>query len=166
MQHPVKYWHSAIRFLNGSEPYMTIAGGDRRIAGVTVAEVNLKFVWDAVPKIDVGVTGHAYVVDGEGQLIAHPDISLVLRETNVSQLPQVIAALSMGSRPNLGRRRSRRPQGSDCECADPGLGWFVFVDLPTAEAFQPIYRSIYRTAGLILDGFLLAALAGLFSRDE
>ena len=44
---------------------------------VTVAEVNLKGIWDVVSQIRVGVAGYAYVVDAEGRLIAHPDISMV-----------------------------------------------------------------------------------------
>jgi signal transduction histidine kinase len=42
------------------------------------------------------------------------------------------------------------------------LGWLVFVDLPVGEAFRPVYASLLRTAGLILAGIALAALAGLF----
>ena len=49
--------------------------------GVTVAEVNLKFIWDVVSQIKVGKAGLAYVVDRNGALIAHPDISLVLQKT-------------------------------------------------------------------------------------
>ena len=42
---------------------MTIArpaGGD---GGVTAADVNLKFVWDVVSRIQIGENGLAYVVD-------------------------------------------------------------------------------------------------------
>lgn len=66
--------------------------GPRRSAGVTVAEVNLKFIWDVISRIKVGEEGHAYVVDSGGLLIAHPDIGLVLRKTDLSGLDQVDAA--------------------------------------------------------------------------
>src|SRR5260370_16499642 len=62
--------------------------------GVIVAQVNLKFIWEAVSQIKVGRRGHAYVVDASGRLIADPDISLVLRNTDISRLPQVRAALA------------------------------------------------------------------------
>jgi len=45
-----------------------------------------------VSQIKVGEHGQAYVVDAEGRLIAHPDISLVLRNTDMTRLPQVAAA--------------------------------------------------------------------------
>ena len=68
---------------------MTLAlAGDRRDAGVSIAEVNLKFIWDVVSQIKVGEQGQAYVVDAPGRLIAHPDISLVLRETNAPIWPK------------------------------------------------------------------------------
>ena len=99
-----KAYYGPVYFRRESEPYMTLAvAGTRRDAGVTVAEVNLKFIWDVVSQIKVGEHGEAYVVDAEGRLIAHPDISLVLRNTDLSQLPQV-AARAPGER----RRRRRR----------------------------------------------------------
>ena len=70
--------------------------GTRRDAGVSVAEVNLKFIWDVVSQIKVGERGQAYVVDAQGRLIAHPDISLVLRNTDLSGLAQVQAARAAG----------------------------------------------------------------------
>jgi hypothetical protein len=88
-----KTWYSPVYFRKETEPYMTIsrpAGG--RGGGVTVAEVNLKFVWEVVSRIQVGKAGVAYVVNSEGALIAHPDISLVLQKTDLLKLAHVAAA--------------------------------------------------------------------------
>jgi cache domain-containing protein len=63
-----------------------------RDAGVTVAEVNLKLIWDVITALKIGQGGYAYVVDREGRLIAHPDIRLVLRNTDLAPLPQIAAA--------------------------------------------------------------------------
>src|SRR5262249_45926089 len=87
--------YGAVYFRDGSEPYVTIAraeAGGRR--GVLMAEMNLKFIWDVISRIRVGEGGRAYVVAADGTLIAHPDITLVLRKTDFSQLAQVRAALS------------------------------------------------------------------------
>jgi len=51
--------------------------------GILLAEVNLKFMWDLVDRLQVGETGLAYVVDKQGRLIAFSDISRVLRGENV-----------------------------------------------------------------------------------
>jgi two-component system NtrC family sensor kinase len=81
-----------VYFRNESEPYMTLAIAESGSAGgVTIAEVNLKSIWDVVSRIRVGQAGYAYAVDAHGQLVAHPDISLVLQRTDLSSLPQVRA---------------------------------------------------------------------------
>ena len=89
-----KVYYGPVYFRGGSEPYMTLAlAGSRKDSGVSIAEVNLKLIWDVVSQIKVGEHGLAYVVGSQGRLIAHPDISLVLRNTDMSKLVQVRAAL-------------------------------------------------------------------------
>ncbi len=159
-------WFSPVYFRNMSEPYMTIsvAHAGRR-AGVTVAEVNLKFIWDLITAMQVGRTGHAYVVDSRGRLIAHPDLSLVLRETDLSHLPQVAAALAslhQGASAN-GAHTAIGPAGAPVLTAYapvPRLDWVVFVELPLREALAPVYASLYRMAALLALGLLLATGAG------
>src|SRR3954468_13699880 len=92
-----KVYYGPVYFRRESEPYMTLSlAGTRKDAGVSIAEVNLKLIWDVVSQIKVGDKGHAYVVGAGGRLIAHPDISLVLRNTDMSGLPQVKAAIASG----------------------------------------------------------------------
>src|SRR5436190_17862874 len=89
-----KRYVSPVYFRKESEPYLTMAiAGAGRSAGVTVAEVNLKFIWDVISRIHVGKAGAAYVVDERGLLIAHPDIGVVLRKTDLARLPHVALAL-------------------------------------------------------------------------
>ncbi|HEV2100392.1 MAG TPA: cache domain-containing protein, partial [Stellaceae bacterium] len=158
-------WFSPIYFRNMSEPYMTIAVAQAgRHAGVTVAEVNLKFIWDLVTALQVGHGGYAYVVDSRGRLIAYPDLSLVLRETDLSHLPQVAAALSgLRGGPAAHIHTAAGPAGGMMLTAHapvPRLNWVVFVDLPLREALAPVYASLYRTIALLAFGLLLAAGAG------
>ena len=104
-----KVYYGPVYFRRESEPYMTLSlAGTRRDAGVSIAEVNLKLIWDVVSQIKVGEHGHAYVVDAEGRLIAHPDISLVLRNTDMSQA----GAGAGGAAPAAGAERGacRRPR--------------------------------------------------------
>ena len=94
-------------FRKETEPYMTIAvrsGGDT--GPVTIADVNLKFIWDVVSRIKIGDKGKAYVVDRNGFLVADPDIGLVLRKTNLCDLAHVKA-------PPTRTRTSRRCCRSD-----------------------------------------------------
>ena len=50
-----KVYYGPVYFRRESEPYMTLAvAGTRRDAGVSVAEVNLKLIWDVISQIKVG----------------------------------------------------------------------------------------------------------------
>jgi class 3 adenylate cyclase/HAMP domain-containing protein len=154
-------WRSPVHFIKESEPYMAIALAESGSGGgVTVAEVNLKFIWDVVSGIEVGRTGRAYVVDADGRLIAHPDISLVLRRTDLAGLPQVAAALAGADEPMTAPDPEGRESLSTYARIAP-LGWLAFVDLPVDEAYEPLYASMLRTGGGVVAGVLLAALAGL-----
>jgi len=53
--------------------------GNHASAGIAIADINLKLIWDVIAAIKIGDTGHALVVDDSGRLVAHPDISRVLR---------------------------------------------------------------------------------------
>ena len=120
-----KVYYGPVYFRRESEPYMTLAiAGTRRDAGVSVAEVNLKLIWDVVSQIKVGERGHAYVVDAQGRLIAHPDISLVLRNTDMSRLAQVRAARAAPARAAAHRRGCRKAKTSTgVRCSLPMRRW-------------------------------------------
>ena len=161
-----------VYFRKESEPYMTIAmAGRGQDAGVTVAEVNLKFIWDVVSQIRIGKAGHAYVVDSRGNLIAHPDISLVLQKTTLSSLSQVQEALAGPPRGVEARDQAtiaQDLQGRQVLTAHASinpLGWQVFVEQPLAEAFAPLYSSMIQTGILLLVGMgMSVALSLLLAR--
>ena len=93
-------WYGPVYFRKETEPYMTVGIRSSDTGPITIAEVNLKFIWDVVSRIKIGDKGKAYVVDGNGFLIADPDIGLVLRKTNLSQLPHVKSVLAAGATVN------------------------------------------------------------------
>src|SRR5580700_11077619 len=148
-----KVYYGPVYFRRESEPYMTISlAGARAENGVSIAQVNLKLIWDVISGIKVGENGHAYVVDGDGRLIAHPDISLVLRNTDMSKLAQVRSARSAGSGDAV--QEAEDITGNRVLTAYAQvtpLGWLVFVETPVAEAYAPLYASIQRT-GYVLFG--------------
>ena len=136
-----KVFYGPVTFRYESEPYMTLAiAGARRDTGVTIAEVNLKSIWDVVSQIRVGTGGQAYVTDPAGRLIAHPNISLVLSNTDFSGLPQVRAALGTTGSPidaSVKNASQGRP-GVAAHASVAALDWHVFVELPAAEAYAPL----------------------------
>jgi signal transduction histidine kinase len=162
-----KTYYGPVYFQRGSEPYMALAmAGVRREYGVVLAQVNLGFIWDVVSQIKVGQRGQAYVVDPTGRLIAHPDIGMVLHNTDLSRLDYVRAALA----PQSDQREDADPIVQDAQDRQVlsshvrilPLGWLVFVDLPIEEAYAPLYASIQRSGALLIGALFLAALAGLY----
>jgi len=162
-----KVYYGPVYFRRESEPYMTLSlAGTRRDTGVSIAQVNLKLIWDVLSKIKFSGHGRAYVIDAVGRLIAHPDISLVLRNTDMSQLAQVRSA----------RAKVAGNDGEEVEEAEDiaghkvliasapvaPLGWLVFVETPVQEAYAPLYASLQRTGLVLLGALALAFAAGMF----
>ncbi len=162
---PGQTWFGPVYFRKETEPYMSIAVRSGGEAGpVTVAEMNLKFIWDVVTRIKIGQKGKAYVVDGTGFLVADPDIGLVLRKTNLSGLEQVKAALQPGSDDALAMLAhdfSGKRVLTAHAPIDP-LGWKVFIEQPVSEVFAALDATIMRTVALIVAGLLFSALAAMW----
>ena len=154
-----------VYFVRESEPYARIAVPIERFAGevvgVLIAEVNLKYIWDVVSQIQAGQSGYAYVVSGEGDLIAHPDISLVLKKQNLGELDQVQAALAGAPGPFAAQPNFTGQNVFAAYAVIPDLGWLVLVERPATEAYGPLFSSLLRTGVLLLIGLVMAVLASL-----
>lgn len=152
-------WYGPVTFHRHSEPFMTIAvAGNRAALGVAVAEINLKLIWDVVTAIRVGKSGQAFVLDQPGNLIAHPDISLVLRgadEPAVKPLQAMRAAiLAEGGAATAQDSAGRTVMAAMAPV--PDIDWSVLVHQPVAEAFGPIYAALWRTGTLLFAGAIFA----------
>ena len=154
-----------VYFRKETEPYMSISIPAARAGGVIAVEVNLKFIWDVITRIRIGRSGFAYVVNREGHLVAHPDISLVLQKTDLSALPQVSGALREQNAPTgdpsaAGEARDRGGKSVlTANARIETLGWTVFVEQPLTEVYEPLYASLIRTGILLLIGLAISALA-------
>jgi len=157
-------WFSPVYFKKETEPYMTIAirsGGDK--GPVTLAEVNLKFVWDVVSRIKIGDKGKAYVVDNRGFLVADPDIGLVLRKTDLSPLTHVAAAIgaSKSAGPTMVSRDLAQNEVLTSVAPIDSLHWYVFAEQPVSEVYAKLNASILRNGMLLLAGMVISALVAL-----
>jgi signal transduction histidine kinase/HAMP domain-containing protein len=165
-----KSYFGPVYFVRGSEPYMTIAVPIERFAGdvigVLQAEVNLKYIGDVVSSITIGKAGYAYAVTRAGELIAHPDISLVLQRRGVGSLEVVRTAFQSG--PGITAENAlvaANIQGKEVLSSFAlikELDWAVIVDLPVEEAYEALYASIMRTSALFLIGLGMSLIASFF----
>lgn len=158
-------YFSNVYFVRESEPYVRVATPIERFAGeivgVLIAEVNLKYIWDVVADIRVGKAGYAYVVSGNGDLLAHPDISLVLARKNLKSLTQVKNALARESGPFTASANFAGQKVFTVYATIPALSWIVLVERPTSEAYISLYSSLFRSGILLLVGLGMAILASL-----
>ncbi len=154
-----------VYFVRESEPYADVAVPIERyageIVGVLIAEVNLKYIWNVVSEIRAGETGYSYIVSADGDLIAHPDITLVLSRRNLRSLDQVRLALTGAPGPFPAQPNFAGQEVFAAYATIPVLGWVVFVERPTAEVFAPLYGSLLRLGLILLFGLATAVVASL-----
>ena len=159
-----------VHFARESEPYVTVSIPIEILAGVTIgvlqAEVSLIYLGEqVVARLEAGDIGYAYIVSRSGQLIAHPQVKLVLQRRDLNTLEQVRRAL--GSDPAQAGTRgalSRNMEGErvfTSHAPVPGLDWIVFIERPAGEVFRPLFASIRRTSILLLVGLGMALLASV-----
>jgi class 3 adenylate cyclase len=155
-----RVWYGMVRYRRDSEPYMRIAvAGNRAAAGVVVADINLKLIWDIIAAIKIGDTGHALVLDDTGRLIAHPDISLVLRSGagagDFNRLKSAVSAAN-GSAVTTTGEDGKPVVALSVRAAN--VGWTVIAEQPVLEAFESIRAALWRSLILIGIGIVFALL--------
>lgn len=155
-----RVWYGPVQYRRDSEPYMRIAvAGNRAAAGVVVADINLKLIWDVIAAIKIGDTGHALVVDDSGRLIAHPDISRVLRSgigagDDFSRLRSAVGTAANGSAVTTRGDDGKPVVALSVRAAN--VGWTVIAQQPAQEAFESIRAALWRTLVLIVTGTVFA----------
>ena len=118
--------------------------------GVTVAEVNLKFIWDVVSQIKIGKAGHAFVVDGQRPADRASRHQPGAPEDDLSPARPGQGGAGRGARPASGdagaiARDLKGQQVLTAHATDRAARWAVFVEQPLEEAFEPLRASIQRT---------------------
>jgi class 3 adenylate cyclase/HAMP domain-containing protein len=128
-------------------------------AGVTIAEIDLRFLSDFVSDVQVGKVGFAYLIDPRGRVLATSSKGPAFGK-DLSALPQVAEALKPGGESS--------GSGTDVDGHSvltawspiAVLGWIVFFEQPTSQALAPIRDQLVRIALLIGLGLAVASLAG------
>jgi signal transduction histidine kinase len=156
-------WFGPIYFTS-SGPYMQVSmAHSGRNAGVTIAEVNLKFLSEILNGIQAGSDLYAYIV-ADGRLIAHTNATLAERNIDMRSLPQVVAygaAHSATPAPPIDIGRNLDGQSVLTAAAlVPRMNWSVFFEQPVSQAFGPVYELLFRTLWLFLLSIVLCVAAG------
>ncbi len=162
---PGQPYRSQIQFKNQVQPYMILAMAvGPQDAGITVVELNLEFLLEGVSRIKIGETGYAYVLDSRGQLVAHPNLSLVMNRENFSGLPQWNAAKEGISESDQATVKAVDSYGNRVLAAYafiPQLEWWVFAEQPLSEALAPVYASLWRQSLFLFLGLMGALITSV-----
>lgn len=144
-------------------PIITVAKAIKdkngKAIGVLAADIDLGSLSDMVSQMKLGKSGYGYIVDRKGIVIAHPDRELVRKQNNLAdQLPFIKKALAgesgyttytfNGVEKVAGFKPLQR------------LGWGVFVQEPTAEAFLELSHLSSAILWTTVIAILIAMLAG------
>jgi len=114
------------------------------LQGLLLAEVNLKFMWDLVERLEIGETGLAYVVNSQGDLLAFSDTSRVLRGENVKSIRQVREFVDSPALTETFAGTFEGISGVNVVGAYAPLGtpdWAVMTELPVTEAYREVFQS-------------------------
>lgn len=148
-------------FFREQRPYMSIAvAHSGRDAGVTVAEIDLRFLSNFVGDAQVGKVGTAYVIDPHGLVLASSSKG-PNRGKDLSALPQVAALLQpFGAALESGTDIDGHSVLTDARPV-ARLGWFVLFEQPMSQVLAPIHEVLLRIALLVALGLAVAILAGM-----
>jgi signal transduction histidine kinase len=137
-------------YLSGVTEQVTVAATVPAGERLLVAEIGLRRLSDFVRRVATSAEMQLIVVDGRGQIVAHPDAALASQQLNIGNLS--ILTQTRGSRTGsvtaVFEFDGRKVLGTTYAIA--GTEWTVLVTEPLAHVHQPIREILY---GLLLTGF-------------
>ena len=153
---------STVELTSERLPFLTIAravGTAGARADVLVADLALRDIWDLVDDIPFGGQSEALLLSEDGVLIAHPDKTRVMNESE-----RIFDPCGGGSLPPEGRFTIAGSNGGALlvACAPvEGLDWYTVIQQPLTEAFLPTKSVLVRFA-VLLAAMLAVAVSASF----
>jgi signal transduction histidine kinase len=155
---------SPVYFNEAKEPYFISSNPIRRfdkVVGVLAGEINLVSIWDLVDEIKLGEQGNAFVININGQLIAHRNKKKVLDKAEVIDIDVVKSAINSNEKTRLFTSPEDITMLGTFEYIQD-FDWIIVVQQPVDEAYAVVTRMLYQVfafVGLvILVAILLAYL--------
>lgn len=156
------------------EPIMIVAvpvfstTGDVR--GVLVSEISTKLMFEVISTVRVGSNDGVYVTDGEGNLISHVDISLVLKNTNVTSRAIVVDTLKKTAPiAEAGDRyayiNEKNTSVIPVSSYISSTGWVVVFEQLEEEAFSILQRIDIAATLSVLGGLVLLFFMGILNQS-
>ncbi|MCA9391667.1 HAMP domain-containing protein [candidate division WWE3 bacterium] len=137
--------------------------GKGSVIAVVRAEVSPRQLWDVIGGIKTGTTGIAYVVDGDGRVIFHPNGELVSAAFLVNDR-SVVKDLLTGTGEATGLQNETYTNENNHVVIASGvlvddLGWSVIVEQTTEEALKPVSSFLFIVFFSVLFGLAIMSIA-------
>ena len=113
-----------------------IFNSQHEFQGILGGKVNLSEIEEMRNKITIGDTGYAYITDNQGQILVHPDKSVVEERKNISDMPPVQKGMEGESGTVAYNDNNSKVFSSYTSVID--TGWVVVVRQDYNDAFSPI----------------------------
>lgn len=153
-----------VYYPDGSEPHLELVVPSRGTGtGSVEVQLSLKRIHATVASIRFGEKGRAYVVDDRNRLVAHPDLSLVLRREELKHVADLRTPAPEGQVRGdsaahlITGMRGDRVLTTWAQVGKPD--WRVFVEQPAIEALRPVYESVLAALAAFAIAVLVAAAA-------
>ena len=157
-----------------------VNGVDGRLEGVVATDLSLRAIEEFVRRLQVSTNGFAFIVEGDGDLVAASNTPNVVKRTdgtwgrvNAARAPnadllatyqELRADLASATANSSGARRFTAPDGRQIETGfarvtdSVGLDWTIVVAVPRSDFMGGVTGNVTRT---VLVGVLAALLAVL-----
>jgi signal transduction histidine kinase len=133
--------------------------------GVIIAKYNITGLWQSVLSTKVGQGGYAYVVDGLGNLVAHPDKKYLLNHQNITN----VQAVNRFINGNFTTRQTTSEIGTQVISTPKELkltNWAVIVEEPVSSVYAGIHSFTKLSAIIICSSIVFAILVSLVLRKQ
>ena len=159
-----------VQISSAREPYLILAVPTPD-GGAVASRLSMNVLWEVVGAIGFGKTGQAYVVNQEGQVIAHKDPDVALSRASLEGQPETADLLQTVSQAASKEWSGlyRNLQGNQVVAATApvaGTGWVVISELLRSEAVATSRAALLIVGGGVLAfGLLVAVTSNRFLRQ-
>jgi len=163
---------SSVEITETSEPWVTLSISldslDPQGIGTVYGVINLKWLWRLTGDFKLSNQGRAYVVDGNGRLIAASDASWVLRQISFADRPLVKQLMSERESQAAPAIHGGYTNELGSAVAASGVrldlpGWGVIVEQPQSLLYAAVRQQIWFCAGLSMVALVISLLFAHFA---
>ena len=128
-----------------------------KVIGVLLAKITVTYLWDLIDNIKIGKTGHVYVVDKNGIVIAHIHRERILRHESFQSIP-IVKNLMAGNNSTAEYINENGLNTLGSGSVVPNLGWGIVAEQPIEEAFKLIRKINQLTIILVIFTICMAVI--------